>query len=288
MKITEHFHAIKIPFLIPIAPGRTLARFVYSYLVFGSSVCLVDSGVKGSDQVIYDYMRDLERDPQDIRMLILTHAHPDHIGSAAAIKKHTGCAVLCHPQAKAWIEDVDLQFRERPVPGFHILVGGSVTPDRFLEEAEIIDLGGISLQTYYTPGHSPDSLALFCPEEGVLIAGDAIPQQNDLPIYDDAPALAASIVKMKKINGLKYLLSSWSNPATGDDVMRMLDGGLVYLNTIHRVFRSIMQENEIMSDPMQFCALMAGHLGLPEAAVNPIVAQSFVSHLAVLGKPELP
>ena len=57
--------------------------------------------------------------------MILTHAHPDHIGSAKAIEEATRCTVAAHENAKHWIEDVDLQFQERPVPGFHSLVGES-------------------------------------------------------------------------------------------------------------------------------------------------------------------
>ncbi|MDH3329312.1 MAG: MBL fold metallo-hydrolase, partial [Desulfobulbaceae bacterium] len=90
MKITNHIHAIKMPFQIPVAPGKTIERFVYSYLVFGSTVCLIDSGVAGSEQPIYDYMYKEGREPLDIGMMVLTHAHPDHIGSAAAIKERTG------------------------------------------------------------------------------------------------------------------------------------------------------------------------------------------------------
>jgi glyoxylase-like metal-dependent hydrolase (beta-lactamase superfamily II) len=78
-----------------------------------------------------------------------------------------------------------LQFRERPVLGFHTLVGGSVQIDRLLQDGERIDLGDITLVVFHTPGHSKCSISLFCKEDGVLFAGDAIPQRNDLPIYDD-------------------------------------------------------------------------------------------------------
>lgn len=288
MKITGDIHAVKIPFQVPVAPGKAIERFVYCYPVIGSRICLIDSGVAGSENIIYDYLRNRGRDPEEIDMLVLTHAHPDHIGAAAAIKEHTGCTVMAHPLARAWIEDVELQFRERPVPGFHQLVGGSVTIDRFLIDQEIVGLKDLPLQVWYTPGHSADSLSLFCPEEGVLFAGDAIPQRNDLPIYDDAALLADSIVKIRTIPSIRYLLASWSDPAEGDAVLRMLDGGLAYLNTIHTGLRSILQEEGNPGDPMRLCALMVERLGLPQAAVNPIVAHSFASHLEAIGRMALP
>ena len=117
MKLTEHIHALKIPFQIPLGPGKTLDRFVYVYLVQGAEICLIDSGVKGSEEIIFNYLKDIGRKPEEISLLLLTHAHPDHIGSARTIKQATGCTVAAHPDAQAWIEDTELQFRERPVPG---------------------------------------------------------------------------------------------------------------------------------------------------------------------------
>ena len=90
MQRTEHIHAIKIPFQIPVAPGKVLDRFVYAYLVYDREVCLIDSGVQSSDELIFGYLKETGKKPADIKLLILTHAHPDHIGSALAIKEKTG------------------------------------------------------------------------------------------------------------------------------------------------------------------------------------------------------
>lgn len=287
MEITPHIHAIKIPFTIPVVPGKTIERFVYSYLVLGSHVCLIDSGVAGSEQMIYDCLQQQGLDPGSIDMLLLTHAHPDHIGAAAAIKERTGCTVAAHPGSRAWVEDVEVQFKERPVPGFHSLVGGSVSVDRLLDDQEVIDLGDLSLQILYTPGHSMDSLSLFCPEGGVLFAGDTIPQQNDLPIYEDAKTLAQSISKLGKIEGIIHLLSSWSDLQRGGEAYTMMDEGLAYINNIHQAVRQF-DDKEILNNPIQLCRQLVEQLGLPAVAVNPIVAQSFSSHVRVVGQRQLP
>ena len=50
MQITKQIHAIKIPFQIPVAPGKTLDRFVYSYLIYDTEICLIDSGIKSSER----------------------------------------------------------------------------------------------------------------------------------------------------------------------------------------------------------------------------------------------
>ncbi len=286
MQITDNIHALKIPFQIPVGPGRTLERFVYAYIVTGREIRLIDSGVQHSYGIIFDYLRNLGREPGDITLLILTHAHPDHIGSARIIRETTGCTVAAHPDAQAWIEDAELQFKERPVPGFHTLVGDSTSVDRLLHDGEIVDLGSISLDVILCPGHAAGSISLYCREEGVLFSGDAVPQNNDLPIYDDAAATAASIKKLQDIEPLEYLLASWTDPLAGEAGRKMMDDALAYLQRIHDTVRAIAADGNV-DDPMKLCARAVKNLGLPEVAVNPLVARSFASHLKIIDREKL-
>ena len=133
MQINKHLHAIKIPFTITTPSGVILDRFVYVYLIYGTNgVCLIDSGVASAEQAIFEYLWATERKVSDISLIIQTHSHPDHIGASRTIKGETGCAVAVHPSERAWIENVQLQARERPVPGFDALVAGSLAVDRVL------------------------------------------------------------------------------------------------------------------------------------------------------------
>jgi glyoxylase-like metal-dependent hydrolase (beta-lactamase superfamily II) len=207
MQITEHVHAIKIPFQLTISPTIKLDRFVYVYLIYGKEICLIDSGVASSESVILDYISRTGRNPDEISTIVQTHSHPDHIGATRAVKAASDCLVAAHKNAKSWIEDVELQFRERPVPGFHSLVGGSVKVDRILEDGDALDLGdGLRLEVIHTPGHSGDSISLLLPEDGVLFSGDAIPLAGSIPVYEDALALAKSIEKLRSVEGIKVLL----------------------------------------------------------------------------------
>jgi glyoxylase-like metal-dependent hydrolase (beta-lactamase superfamily II) len=286
MQITEHIHAIKIPFEIPVAPGKMFERFVYAYLIFGTEICLIDSGVRQAYGIISEYLNNLGRKPEEISLLVLTHAHPDHIGSAVEIKKATSCAVAAHPDAQRWIEDVALQFKERPVPGFHDLVGGSTPVDRLLHDGEIINLDPVSLEVVHTPGHATGSISLYCKEEGALFSGDAVSQTNDLPIYDDVTAAVASIKKLKELQATGYLFASWADPLAGSGACKMMDDGLEYLQRIHGAIRDIAAKGEI-GDPMELCTRMVKIFGLPEVAVNPLVAKSFVSHMKIIDRENL-
>ncbi|RQW78421.1 MAG: MBL fold metallo-hydrolase, partial [Methanothrix sp.] len=193
MQITEHIHSLKIPFQVTDPSGLKIPRFVYVHLIVGQEIWLIDSGVASSEEFILDYLKKIGKKPEEISLLILTHSHPDHVGAAKAIKAITGCAVAAHAAERSWIEDVDLQARERPVPGFKTLVGGSVKVDRILQDGDTLEAlvlkngaaGGLKVHVIHTPGHSSGSISLWLPEEGALFTADAVPIPGDMPIFDD-------------------------------------------------------------------------------------------------------
>ncbi|MGB9979963.1 MBL fold metallo-hydrolase [Methanobacterium sp.] len=278
MEITKHIHAIKIPFQVKTELG-VLDRFVYSYLVHCENICLIDSGVVSSEGVIFNYMNKIGLKPEDISLMVLTHSHPDHIGSAKSIKAKTGCKIAAHSGERPWIEDVELQAKERPVPNFHSLVEGSVDVDDILEDGDILDLGeNISLKVIHTPGHSKGSISLLIEEKGIIITGDAVPLKGDLPIYEDIETTVNSIKKLKSTPGIETLLASWDDPQKGDNVYQIMDDALDYLQNIHGSVIKINKMNPSL-EPMEFCKMVLKDLGIPEVAANPIVAQSFQANL---------
>ena len=101
---------------------------------------IVFPGVSAAPSAI-DYMKKTGRDPEEISMLIFTHSHPDHIGGGIGITRQTGCQVAAHVDAKPWIEDVELQYKERPILNFHSLVEGPVQVNHELRDGDNLDLG---------------------------------------------------------------------------------------------------------------------------------------------------
>jgi len=57
MQITTSIHAIRHVFRIPISPGVALNRFVYSFLIFGDTITLIDTGVAGCEKDIFTCIR---------------------------------------------------------------------------------------------------------------------------------------------------------------------------------------------------------------------------------------
>lgn len=279
MQVTDHIHALKIPFKLLVRPGKMLDRFVYAYLIYGDRICLVDSGVAGSEAMIFDYVTQTGRDPREITRLVFTHSHPDHIGASTAIQKQTGCQTAAHLDACPWIEDVDRQYAERPIANFHELVGGPVKIDIRLKRGDRLDLGGGNfLEITHTPGHSKGSICLLFKEDGALITGDAVPKAGTVPIYEDVLASIQSLHAIKEIKEVEVLMASWDAPQYGARVEPFIEEGLQWFQQIHDAVLAEIPGSD-PSEIMDISARVLRRLGFPETALIPIIISSIEAHL---------
>lgn len=281
IQVTKHVHALKLPFQLTTPAGTRIDRFVYVYLIYGEAISLIDSGVAGSEHVIFEYLRSTGRTPEEITTLVLTHAHPDHIGAARAIKQATHCTVAAHRADQPWIENTERQFRDRPIPNFQALVGGSVAVDRALEDGDFLKLDGdLRLDVLHTPGHSKGLISLWLEEDSALLSGDAVPRPGEVPIYEDAAASARSIQRLRALAGIRILLSSWDEPRTGEQAYQAMDEGLAYLQRVHEAVITVDERNSHLNS-MEVCAQVLDALGLLTTSANPLIARSVEAHLAV-------
>lgn len=280
MKVTDKIHAIKIPFIVPVSPEMSVDRFAFVYLVFGKKVHLIDSGVAGAESLILEYINKQGRDPKEVTTLILTHSHPDHIGSAKSLKSITGCAIYSHKSEQNWIEDTEKQLNERPVPGFQTMVEGSVKVDNLVYGGETLELDkGINCKIIHTPGHSKGSISLLFEEERSLFTADALVFPGDLPIYDDISECFTSITALQKIDKIEHLFSSWEPPIQGQEKIRKrMDESIAYLKRIHTAVTN--NTNDTKYDIMELCQKVVSELSLPPFAVNPLVAKAFASSIS--------
>ena len=96
-------HQIRVDFAVT----EQVKRYVFVYLIEAKSCYLIDSGVYGSEEQIKQYMKKIGRDISEVKAVFLTHAHPDHIGTAAWFREHTGCKIYASQGERAWIENID-------------------------------------------------------------------------------------------------------------------------------------------------------------------------------------
>lgn len=106
-----------------------------------------------------------------IKLILITHAHFDHVLASKPLKEMTNAPVYIHGDAALMLKYVP----ESGMRFFNVRFPESAEPDRLLTtESEIIELGGIKLETLYTPGHAPGHLAFYLRDHNVVFSGDAL------------------------------------------------------------------------------------------------------------------
>jgi hydroxyacylglutathione hydrolase len=105
----------------------------------------------------------------DLKLLLLTHGHIDHIGDVAKIKRRFHCPIGCHPDTAPMISERNF-FRNF---GFALEVEPA-QPDFLIEETASRDFLGLNFEIFEVPGHSPGSLCFFLREEKLLVGGDVL------------------------------------------------------------------------------------------------------------------
>lgn len=278
MKLTEKINLLRLDFQINLNPQKKIDRFVNCIIVFGEKITLIDTGTKSCFQNIFNHIRERGRDISDIETVILSHSHPDHIGSAAAIKNMVGCRILAHESEKRWIENIEIQNRERPVPGFFELVDQPVKIDAFLEHGQEIKADkNITMKIIHSPGHSKGSINILFQEDRILFTADSIPVKNDIPNYYNFNELMNSLNRIKTSRDYEILLTSWT-PAIihPKEIKKFLDEGESYLKALDETVKRVYVGEE--SEPLAFCREAILKSGLPDFYVNPIVDRAFRGH----------
>ena len=167
-----------------IAPGvyqlRTIGVRVTA--IFGESgVVLVDSGGRGSLGLISAGLKALDSSLEMVRLIVLTHYHPDHAGNLSKLVDATSAKVAVHRREVSIIngdEAVPSPYRHSLVAGLtkpflSKLYGGPVAVDYPLEDGDSLpELDHV--QAIHTPGHTSGSLCLYVAPHKTLIVGDAL------------------------------------------------------------------------------------------------------------------
>jgi glyoxylase-like metal-dependent hydrolase (beta-lactamase superfamily II) len=230
-----------------VAPGvhRYADGLVNWYLVQdGDELLLVDTGWPNSWSRVVAAVQELGRSPGDLRSVLLTHGHGDHLGSAERVRREWGTPV------RARTEEVDRVRGKAPgsssfalVPGLlphllrpsafgfvlHAARHGFMTP-KWVEQVEpfdggqVLDLPGRP-QAVSTPGHTAGHTSFLLAELGVLLSGDALvtldvltresgPRLLPDALTDDPAAAKASLAELEPLTA-ELLLPGHGEPRRG-------------------------------------------------------------------------
>jgi len=116
---------------------------------------LIDGGMPQMADALLLNMRKLGVGPGDLRYILHSHAHADHAGPLAAIKRTTGAQLISNAESAALLErggSNDIHFGDS-------ITYPPVHADRLLQDGEQITLGGVSFTAWFTPGHTPGSMS---------------------------------------------------------------------------------------------------------------------------------
>lgn len=161
-----------------------------AYLIDAKRKTLVDAGMNGA--------RVLEKIPDGLELLILTHCHYDHMGAVPEIVAATGAKVAMHEK------DVLSMRNDRiTVARMFNAKQPEFTVDIVLKDDEIIDLGDTKLKVLHTPGHTPGSICLYDPETKELFSGDTVFEGGSFGRTDiggDAESMVRSLEMLTKLD----------------------------------------------------------------------------------------
>lgn len=228
-------HQIKIDFNVT----ENIKRYVYVYLIEGKNCYLIDSGVYGSEKIIEKYILETGRSISEIKGILITHTHPDHIGTAAYFKEKTNCKIYTSEGERAWIENIDLQYRKRPIPNFYNIAGKSAMVDVIVRDGDTIKLDDeISVNVIGTPGHSADEVSYRIND--AVFTGDSILVKGDIPIYIDKNNTLKSLEKISRLNNINYCYPAWDKIYTYKQMIEKCNEAAEMIKSIDCAVKSVM------------------------------------------------
>jgi hydroxyacylglutathione hydrolase len=181
-----------------------------TYLIDGDKRILIDPGHRHLFTRVEMELREVGLSPEDIDLLIVTHAHPDHMEAVGVFAKPTLFAMGL----------AETKFLKDMAEQYHGDLG-IPDPDFFLREGEL-KVGRNTFQVVLAPGHSPGSICLYWPAQKVLFTGDVVFNQGigrtDLP-GGDGRLLKESIQRLSALDS-EYLLSGHGEIISGAENVR--------------------------------------------------------------------
>ena len=180
------------PFSLDLAPGVHGVRdgYVNWYLIAeDDGLTVVDAGLPASWKLLEQLLGRIGRRKEEIRAVVLTHAHFDHVGFAEKARSELGVPVLCHAD-EVPVTRHPLRYKREREPFLYLwrpptakIIGrlalsGALFAPRIKEvttftDRETLDVPGRP-QVVFTPGHTLGHVALHLPDRDLVFAGDAV------------------------------------------------------------------------------------------------------------------
>lgn len=169
-----------------------------------------------------------------VDQVVNTHSHEDHIGANAEVQDTFRPPILAHPDALPILQNPRLQ----PLQAYRRLCWGWPRPSQGKAIGEGVETERFRFKIVHTPGHSPDHICLFEPDQGWLFAGDAYIGGKDRALRKgyDIHEIIASLKKLAELPVSTVFSGSGSVRDNGSQVLR---DKIVYLEELGERIRSL-------------------------------------------------
>lgn len=151
------------PWEVAIAPFRVAPNVYYvgnswvgGYLIrTDEGLILIDTTMHAQLYLVFESIRQLGFDPRDIKLILVTHGHYDHLGAVRPIVEYTGARVFMPKEDEVFLtERRDL----RHTMGYAC---GDFEVDEYYADNKPITLGHVTVHTVHSPGHTPGTTSMF-------------------------------------------------------------------------------------------------------------------------------
>lgn len=222
---------------IPILPFG----LINAHLIRGEKGCiLVDTGLPGSERKIRRVLESMGLDFKDITLIVVTHAHVDHAGSAALVRSLSGAPILAHAGDASYYERkaamsfcptgwfgrlfIKTRLMFEPYQPF--------TPDLLMDEDALVSLAsyGVPGEIRHTPGHTAGSLSVLLKSgealvgdlisSGILLGGLARTSVAKRPPFEDNPAAVSEALHRMVGEGMSRFFMGHGGPLCSQEVCR--------------------------------------------------------------------
>ena len=118
---------------------------------------------------IADVLAIIQKHNLQVRQIVITHAHIDHVGGAMKLRQLTDAPILMNHNDYALVKMLDVQ-----AAWLGMKSPGPVEIDRSVGDADKVEAGPLVASVIHTPGHTEGSVCLYFPAQQKLIAGDTL------------------------------------------------------------------------------------------------------------------
>lgn len=208
-------------------------------LVEKRTAILVDAGLWGSQGLIVNGLEQIGLSKKNLRMVVVTHAHPDHSGGLRGLVEGTGIPVGVHRLEADIVEGIVPPPSPLQSPGlakltqplFSKWMGGPVPVTGRLEDGDVIPFA-TEVRVVHLPGHTEGSIGLHLPRKRMIIVGDAL--QYKLGRRLSPPAAAVTQDPGRAMLSLEKLLEVEFDSICFSHFPPMRNGGAVALSQMLR------------------------------------------------------